>query len=302
MQARLVAYIPEGAAIARIVAPGEHVRIGRADDADLRLPHPSVSRRHAELQPSTGDGLGWRLVDLDSKNGTFLDGARVSSTRLARGGWLRFGDVHCEFSMLDAEAARAQVRRWQERRDEASRLTRRIDAIAAPLRGAQDAPALLEHSLRGVLELAQCTRGFVLVVEGTGHRVATSIALDASLASGSEFTGSLGAVAQAMRTRAPVVFNDIGQDAWLASRQSVVRGGLRTLVALPLLDGDRAIGAIYADRRDAGPPLTTLDVELLQAFAERCALWLAAHRGAAGAPQATAADPAPLPGGDGATR
>jgi GAF domain-containing protein len=74
-----------------------------------------------------------------------------------------------------------------------------------------------------------------------------------------------------------VVFNDIGQDAWLASRDSVIGSGLRTLVALPLLDGARALGVIYADRRDAGAPLTTLDVELLQAFAERCSLWIAAQ-------------------------
>lgn len=57
----------------------------------------------------------------------------------------------------------------------------------------------------------------------------------------------------------------------------MVQGGLRTLVCLPLLDGDRVLGAIYADRREPGPPLTTLDLELLEAFADRTALWLSAH-------------------------
>jgi len=50
------------------------------------------------------------------------------------------------------------------------------------------------------------------------------------------------------------------------------------------------LGAIYADRRSAGPPLTTLDLQLLEAFAERTALWLSAHLArhalAAGAPAA----------------
>lgn len=283
MQARLIAYIPEGAALARIVAPGDRLRIGRAPDADLVLTHASVSRRHAELAPEP-DGL-WRITDLDSKNGTYVDGARIASTVLARGAWLRFGDVHCEFSLLDAQAAEDQARRWQERRTHATRLTARIDALAQPEDGAPSTPALLDHSLRAVLELAQCTRGFVLIADVGRYRVATSIALDASLATGPQFTGSLGAVAQALRSRAPVVFNDIGQDAWLSGRESVVRSGLRTLVALPLFDGTQPLGAIYADRREAGPPLTTLDVELLQAFAERCALWLAAHREAHPAPE-----------------
>ena len=279
MQARLIAYVPEGPAIARIVAPGGRLRIGRAADCDLVLSHPSVSRGHAELE-SQSDGT-WRLADLGSKNGTFVDGARVSNTSIARSGWLRFGDVHCELTLLDALAAEAQATRWAERRTQATRLTARIDALAQPQDGLPT-PALLEHSLRAVLELAQCTRGFVLVAESGRHRIAASVALDASLATGPEFTGSLGAVAQALRTRAPVVFNDIGQDAWLSSRESVVRAGLRTLVALPLLDGATPLGAVYADRRESGPPLTTLDVELLQAFAERCALWLAARNEAAG--------------------
>jgi hypothetical protein len=69
---------------------------------------------------------------------------------------------------------------------------------------------------------------------------------------------------------------------------------LRTLVALPLLDGDRPLGVIYADRREAGVPLTTLDVELLQAFAERCALWLTAQQEAG----ADARPPVAPPGAD----
>ncbi|HEY4560760.1 MAG TPA: FHA domain-containing protein [Lysobacter sp.] len=282
MQARLIAYVPEGAAIARIVAPGERLRIGRAVGSDLQLPQASVSRRHAELE-QRADG-SWRLVDLDSKNGTFVDGARITDTVLARSAWLRFGDLHCEFGVLDAQAAAEQLRRWQERRDEAARLIERIEGSAAAQVGARATTRFLEQGLRAVLELAQCTRGFVLTVEDGRYRVATSMALDASLATGPEFTGSLGAIAQALRSRTPVVFNDIGQPAWMTGREPA-RAGLRTLVALPLFDGERSLGAIYVDRRDAGPPLTTLDLELLQAFAQRCAVWLAvrseAHDGPA---------------------
>lgn len=275
MQARLIAYVPEAAAVTRIIAPGARLRIGR-EECDLCIPHGSVSRRHAELVPVQG---GWRLVDLGSKNGSFINGARVSQETLGGAGWLRFGDVHCEFSLLDDDAAAAHARRWRDRRTQATAFTARIDALgdpeaATPARGR----ALLEHSLRAVIELAQCTRGFVLIDDGGHYRVAASLVLDPAMPVREAFGGSHGAVTRALRTRAPVVFNDIGQDSWLAGRESVIAGRLRTLVALPLLDGARALGAIYVDRREAGPPLTTLDVELLQAFAERCALWIAAQR------------------------
>lgn len=292
MQARLIAYVPEGAAIARIVAPGSRLRIGRGEDCDLCIPHGSISRRHAELR-ATPEG-GWRLVDLDSKNGTFVNGARIGEETIAGGAWLRFGDVHCEFATLDSQAAEAQVRRWRDRRTQATALTARIDALGQPDAAVPGrSQALLDHSLRAVVELAQCSRGFVLVVENGRYRVAAQLVLDPALAAPDGFGGSHAAVARALNTREPVVFNDIGQAAWLADRQSVASAGLRTLVALPLLDGQRALGVIYADRREAGAPLTTLDVELLQAFAERCALWIAAQR------EADAHEPeAPVPGPD----
>jgi GAF domain-containing protein len=75
-----------------------------------------------------------------------------------------------------------------------------------------------------------------------------------------------------------VVFNDIGSDSWPGNRASVIQGALRALVCVPMLDGDRVVGAIYADRGEPGPPLTTLDLELLGAFADRTALWLTANR------------------------
>jgi hypothetical protein len=280
MQARLIAYVPEGAAIARIVAPGSRLVVGRGEDCDLLINHPSVSRRHAELQSVDG---GWRLVDLDSKNGTFVNGARIGREQLSGSAWLRFGDVHCEYGTLDAAAAEAQVRRWRDRRTQATAFTARIDALGQPDAATPERnQALLDHSLRAVVELAQCSRGFVLVVDNGRYRVASSLVLDPTLGRADAFNGSHGAVMRALNQRTPVVFNDIGQEAWLAERHSVASAGLRTLVALPLMDQQRPLGVIYADRREAGAPLTTLDVELLQAFAERCALWLAAQREADG--------------------
>jgi len=75
-----------------------------------------------------------------------------------------------------------------------------------------------------------------------------------------------------------VVANDIGQEAWLASRDSVVAAGLSALVCVPLLEDGRVLGAIYADRITRGEAITTLDLELLQAFAENASVWIAARR------------------------
>ncbi|WBP90866.1 FHA domain-containing protein [Kitasatospora cathayae] len=55
--------------------PGATVRIGRSQDNDLVLDDLLVSRRHAELRELPGGGH--EIVDLDSHNGTYLNGRPV---------------------------------------------------------------------------------------------------------------------------------------------------------------------------------------------------------------------------------
>src|SRR5690242_13460670 len=260
MLARLTAFVPDSAAVTRTLEAGGRLRIGRADDCDLVLAHPSISRVHAELQD---DGDAWLLHDLASKNGSFVDGAPADRARLQGACWLRFGDIHCEFATLDRAALHADASRWQERQRIATAYTVRLDTLAsvAPTQRTPVRP-LLEASLGAMVELAGCERGFLLVEEAGTFRVGAALALDPAQMAGAHFAGSLGAVSRAIAQRRPVVFNEPGQDAWMDARESVVRGGLRTLVCLPLLDGERVLGAIYADRRSAGPPLTTLDLQL----------------------------------------
>jgi hypothetical protein len=60
-------------------------------DAAARFASTSVSRRHATI---TVDGESATVADLDSKNGTFVDGKRLTAPRVLRDGVLvRFGTI-----------------------------------------------------------------------------------------------------------------------------------------------------------------------------------------------------------------
>lgn len=66
----------------------EPVVLGRASEA-IPLTDYTVSRRHAEVRPVAG---GWHIVDLSSANGTYLNGQRVErDTRLKHGDQIRLG-------------------------------------------------------------------------------------------------------------------------------------------------------------------------------------------------------------------
>jgi hypothetical protein len=64
--------------------------IGRGADADVRLTDQAVSRRHAEIRIANGGAI---LNDLQSTNGTTLNGVRITTTALADGDELRIGET-----------------------------------------------------------------------------------------------------------------------------------------------------------------------------------------------------------------
>lgn len=75
------------------------VNIGRADYNDIVLPEDSVSTIHAKLQRREGM---WFLIDLESTNGTFVDGEKVTEDwPLAPGAVVRFGEVKTFFEPVD---------------------------------------------------------------------------------------------------------------------------------------------------------------------------------------------------------
>ena len=73
--------------------PRPVVSIGKGSQNDVVFPDDSVSTTHARLEYEAGH---WRLTDLDSTNGTFVEGVRLAPkvpTPLAYGHSVRFGGV-----------------------------------------------------------------------------------------------------------------------------------------------------------------------------------------------------------------
>lgn len=81
--------------------------IGRAEYNDVVIPDDSVSTSHAKLQRREGI---WVLVDLDSTNGTRVDGDRVrGEAPLAPGARVQFGNVETFFEPTDDAAGVKQM-------------------------------------------------------------------------------------------------------------------------------------------------------------------------------------------------
>ena len=127
------------------------VVLGRGTEAELRLDHASVSRRHASIR--IDDGV-LRVADLESHNGTRVNGEVVSGSRaLSSGDVLAVGDVVCvvHFSRPAAPARSTYGeagwrRRLVEELDRAIQYKRSLAVIAVI--GAEVTPAALAGELR----------------------------------------------------------------------------------------------------------------------------------------------------------
>jgi hypothetical protein len=69
--------------------------VGRDPGADIFIDDPEVSRRHAELREAAGR---WEVTDLDSRNGTYVNGRPITAPReLMPGDEMRVGTTVLAF-------------------------------------------------------------------------------------------------------------------------------------------------------------------------------------------------------------
>lgn len=85
----------------RVISSSAPVVIGRGPDSDFVIGDATVSRRHAAIHR---EGYSWIVVDLGSKNGTRVNGRRVSErATVAPGDELGFGAATARFDPDDRQ-------------------------------------------------------------------------------------------------------------------------------------------------------------------------------------------------------
>ncbi len=102
------------------LAKFDRLTIGRDPDCDLTLDSPLVSRRHARLERS---GQTHTLIDLNSVNGTFVNGQRIDRVQLQIGDIVQIGPYRLTYHPEQISRTAAM----QRGRVDALHLTRRVE-------------------------------------------------------------------------------------------------------------------------------------------------------------------------------
>ncbi|MBI4508923.1 MAG: sigma 54-interacting transcriptional regulator [Deltaproteobacteria bacterium] len=175
----------------------ERCTVGRSSSAQVSIDDPSVSRIHAQINPGPDGPL---LLDLGSKNGTFVNGTRLgqAAVPLKQGDTMRFGNATAQVLMIRSrriEMARVVLPeelevRVVEEAERCVRFDRSLAVISAevPARGEhlEEARGLVVRSLRSLdyVALRGSGRMDLLITECTkDEAMAIAKRLDALLAS-----------------------------------------------------------------------------------------------------------------------
>jgi Nif-specific regulatory protein len=248
---------------------GDEVYIGREANNSVRLIDSSVSRRHCVLRC---EGGRYKVVDLDSFNGTYLNGAPVAGQFIEHGDHLAIGDILLIFVMDGAEEGAPPPIRLDEgglktnsmlrlqRQDAFYLQPEKVFAVLPPTaRVARDLNALLKIStiinsvyglenlqrqlLELTLQVVPAERGTVLLT-GTGPEdLVPAVSLSRTPEDGGEIRVNRTAVVQSLREKAAILCNDLAAAAQPGADEDEVN----TLLCVPLVVQEKGLGVIYLE-------------------------------------------------------
>lgn len=158
---------------------------------------------------------------------------------------------------------------------EAERRTRQLttlNEVTRQLTSTLESEPLLNNILNKAVEILNCEAGSLLMVDEQTDDLIISVAVGAVADSlvGKRVPAGSGVVGKSVRTRQPVMVNDVQKSSdWFSQPDKQTGFITRALLVIPLVVKDKVIGVIEVINRRDGLTFTSDDQDLLSAFASQ---------------------------------
>ncbi|WP_437962991.1 ATP-binding protein (plasmid) [Sorangium sp. So ce119] len=263
------------------------VTVGRAEDQAICIPHRSLSRSQARIEPCEGKFF---IVDLQSKNGTFVNGVRVQRKAIRSGDTITLGDLDLLFTADAAPSSDGSLRPQAIRplthtsigrlvgdttpggRPSAEARLKILIEVAKLLPVSDDIDTLLHRVLDLIFQILNVDRGVILLVNDVTGRLEGRAAKTANPSPDDEPIYSQNIVDYVCRNSVAALFADAVLDPRLEAAHSVIAQSIRASMCIPLKPKDDVIGVLYVDNLRAAHIFTESDLEFLVAFASQAAV------------------------------
>lgn len=265
----------------------KEITIGRESASVVPLNHGSVSRRHCVIER---EGNDFRVRDLGSSNGTFVNGQPVNEKILQHADQLRIGSIALLFLIEETDdTTSSQLVRFDDSQPinqsarqlrpesllnqteavvdftQHERLTRDLGVlvkIGSRINRLRHTHELVREILDSIFDVVPVDRGAILLsqsekefslIHGKHRREQTT-----------EVRVSRTVVERVLSEGLSILANDIATSETLGTAESLVTAQISSLICVPLIVFDKTLGVIYLDTRD---PIIRFDEAHLQLVA-----------------------------------
>ncbi|HBJ39095.1 MAG TPA: peptide-binding protein [Planctomycetaceae bacterium] len=257
-------------------------RVGRDSSCEIRLLDSEASRTHAELRPAP-DG-GFVLIDLASSNGTLVNSKLITQHPLASGDRIEIGCTLLIFTGGGKSSAKTghgveivvpPVTDHHAVHGDASRIVSSVSgavSFAADKQGQVESdrnlelmyltalavgrtdsiPELLDRVLRLVFDWVAADRGCVMLRDGDSERLRPAARCDRDVDGNTGAQKGRIAISRTIldyviERKEGVRTSDARDDARFDAAHSIVQGGIREALCVPLQGRYAVVGALYVD-------------------------------------------------------
>lgn len=277
-----------------ISLPDGEAALGRDPTNAVAVPDASVSRKHCLLRREE-DGR-FRIKDLDSRNGTLVNGLAVKEQWLRHGdeiatgdsvflflleeedlaapvGRVEFDDSHptAETKIIQPkEVVYLQPDRLLKELPATSQVARNLNAllkISRVVHAIRDLEELQAQLLDLIFEVVPACRGAILLAEGASLEFSCLYARTRRAGQPQLLRVSRTIARQVMDENVAILGVDVPTSGTLRDVESLAQSDVRSLLCVPLTVFQRVIGCIYLDSTNSASRFQEDHLQLLAAIA-----------------------------------
>lgn len=274
------------------LADGE-ITVGREPTNSVVVIDPSVSRHHCRLR-SEPDGR-FQIIDMDSRNGTVVNGSRIKEHWLRHGDQISIGDSVFLFQLEDQEppgipsqvefdetrlAAETTViypkdvvylqpQRLRETLQPSSQVAQNLSAllkISRVVHAIRDLDELQKQLLDLIFEVIPAERGAILLSENAGREFSSFYARTRQSGQPGQLRVSRTIVCQVMEENVAILGIDVPGGKF-RKIESLAEAEVHSLLCVPLAVFQRTIGCIYLDSTSSASRFSEDHLQLTAAVA-----------------------------------
>lgn len=268
--------------------------IGRARENDIIILDSSLSRQHARLDTKEQQ---FTIVDLESRNGTYVNGVKVETCVLKHGDLIQCGDVVLAFYttlkapedttpgdrsrtalrdllLQDRESNRRSALRIKNEdvaaraRDKFHILLRVGELLSSP----EDIDTLLERILDLLFEIVQAKRAIILLIDEKTGKLEPRIVKPPQESGSAHQLYSSHIVEHVLEKQVGIVSSDTQADLRFSAAESIMHQAIRSSLCVPLKVRDQLIGVMYVDNSSILVKFGDEELEFVAGFANQAAI------------------------------